>query len=89
MTHKKEVKALVKSMTFGEALHYCHDHPRFKIPNASEAMEIEKVEHKTFWISDELADRNVIYDKQNQVFIMQHENFKNNVVVIAKDDTWD
>ena len=81
---KKKSKSLIKQMTYPEAQKYCDDHPNFKIPNALEAQEFDKDEiaYDTFWISEMLSDRNVIYNKRKYCFRVVHPQMRQYVILV-------
>jgi hypothetical protein len=86
---KKKSKELIKTMTFPEASHYCDEHPQWKIPNILEAQELEPTEHNQFWISDSMHWLTFVYDKKKQCLIVQHPQFRNNVVLVRSDNDID
>ena len=82
----KKVKSLVKQMTFFEAERYTDTHPEWKIPDIyeSESINIEDIEHASFWISDQIQNRRLIYDKKMQVIKTLHPNIRHNIVLIRR-----
>lgn len=69
-------------MSIKEALQYCEEHPAYTIPTSEDA-EMLDTEHESFWITDRLGDRCVIYYKKAQVYKRTHCSMLHNVVVIA------
>ena len=78
-------KDLVKKMSFAEAQRYCDEHPEYRIPDGYEATNLDS-EHGSFWISETLGDRNVLYVPMKQVFRMTHPSFLHFVVVVKDDN---
>ncbi len=77
-------KDLIKPMHYNEAIAYCLKHPNYHIPNAEEA-ELLSSDHVTFWTSESLGDRRLIYHKIKQLYERVHQNFQQNVVLVKKD----
>ena len=75
-------------MTLFEAERYTDTHPEWRIPDIYEAevIDIQDIEHQSFWIADQIQNRRLIYDKKMQVIKTLHPNMRHNVVLVRNKD---
>lgn len=88
MSTKKNIKNLVKIMTWAEVQGYCIAHPEWRIPTAKESVDMDKdkVDWDKWWIAEELSGRRLLYSYKPQHYTTTHPYFKHRVVLVRSDN---
>ena len=80
----KKPKSLTGLFTYPELNNYCNEHKEYRIPSIRDAEQFNTKDtiHDTFWTTDILSDRNVIYNKRKQCFRIAHPQTRHFAVLV-------